>query len=285
MKFTIGCDPEIFLKKNGQPFPAHGIIPGTKENPFPTTHGAVQVDGLALEFNTVPVSIQDFGSFNKGIIRQIGCLREMVKGRGLNLSITSTQEFSKSVMDSLPDEAKILGCDPDWNAYTLERNPTPDLTGNEGLRSAGGHIHLGYANDIPVDNEEHIAICAEITKLLDLHVGLFMVLIDRNTKRREIYGKAGAFRPKPYGVEYRSPSSAWIKNRDYRKIVFYQVGRTVSEVRRGHFLKDIFGAPTEMGLQDIINNGLAREARQNLLSHLSPWSWEYTYIDSLEVEE
>ena len=39
-QFTIGCDPEIFLVDGeGDPLSAHGIIKGTKKEPFKTDNG------------------------------------------------------------------------------------------------------------------------------------------------------------------------------------------------------------------------------------------------------
>ena len=54
MEILVGCDPEVFVKKNNQFVSAHGLIRGDKKNPFPVKDGAVQVDGMALEFNINP---------------------------------------------------------------------------------------------------------------------------------------------------------------------------------------------------------------------------------------
>ncbi len=51
VNFTIGADPEIFLRRRGKAFSAHGVIPGTKKEPHNVEKGAVQVDGMAVEFN------------------------------------------------------------------------------------------------------------------------------------------------------------------------------------------------------------------------------------------
>ena len=50
----IGCDPEVFVKQNGVFRSAHGLIRGDKKNPQKIRSGAVQVDGMALEFNIDP---------------------------------------------------------------------------------------------------------------------------------------------------------------------------------------------------------------------------------------
>jgi len=46
-------------------------------------------------------------------------------------------------------------------------------------------------------------------------VGNTLVLLDRdesNITRRKNYGRAGEYRPKPYGLEYRVPSNFWLKH-------------------------------------------------------------------------
>jgi hypothetical protein len=61
MEFKIGADPEFFLrdKATGKFVSAHGLIPGTKRQPMKVDKGAVQVDGMALEFNIDPVTNLD----------------------------------------------------------------------------------------------------------------------------------------------------------------------------------------------------------------------------------
>ena len=46
--------------------------------------------------------------------------------------------------------------------------------------------------------------------MLDMYLGLPSLIWDRDTKRRSLYGDFGAFRPKPYGLEYRVLSNAWL---------------------------------------------------------------------------
>ena len=57
IKFTIGCDPEVFVHNNSEHISVIGKIGGTKGNPIPLPHGGgIQEDNLAVEFNTPPAS-------------------------------------------------------------------------------------------------------------------------------------------------------------------------------------------------------------------------------------
>jgi hypothetical protein len=267
--FQIGCDPEVFVTKGGKPASAYGLLQGTKEKPFKTQNGAYQVDGMAAEFNTDPVSLvtewgNDSGRFEEWNARILEQQQEIRKAlpKGYSLRVAPTMEFGKEFLDKQPDEAKELGCDPDYNAYTLKPNPRPD--GEKTFRTGAGHIHIGWGADIPVTNEEHIQICAGFVKMLDATVGMFMTYIDRDPKRRELYGKAGCFRPKPYGVEYRTPSNAWLANMDYRRCVWELTSRAIKFHR-----KQV--SPSQMAtfdnIEEVINTGNAAKAKV-ALSHI-----------------
>ena len=51
---TFGCDPELFVVNGNDEFVYPEWIPGNKEEPHPVEHGAVQIDGMAAEFNIDP---------------------------------------------------------------------------------------------------------------------------------------------------------------------------------------------------------------------------------------
>lgn len=262
--FSFGCDPELFLvDKDGKPVSAHDLIPGTKAEPYKCPSGAYQVDGIAAEFNTDPVESSDFSTFNANIVRVIKELDTAVKKTkpDARFNIAPVMEFDQEFADALPEEAKELGCDPDYDAYTLKPNPRPD--GDRLFRTASGHLHIGWGSDIPTDNEEHMQICADFVKMLDATVGLIMTYIDRDPRRRELYGKAGAFRPKPYGVEYRTPSSVWLKNKTYRQAVWQGMNYAISRLRGGYDVLRATGHPTEV-IQSIINTGDVSSAERIL---------------------
>jgi Phage phiEco32-like COOH.NH2 ligase-type 2 len=229
MKITIGCDPELFVTKDGKYRSAHGLIPGTKEKPHKVQDGAIQVDGCALEFNTDPVDNAD--DFVQKITSVMAQMKEFVPD--YDFAIVPSCRFNGNHFRALPDEAKELGCTPDFSAYTLRANPTPD--NKTTMRTASGHIHIGFieSNDADVQSEEHMIRCATLVKQLDAYLGLPSVLYDLDKTRRQMYGRAGAFRPKTYGVEYRVLSNAWLLSEDRIRFVFKQTMNAVTDLVAG----------------------------------------------------
>jgi hypothetical protein len=253
--FTIGADPELFVvnTRTNKPVSAVGLIPGDKDKPFVVSGertisngetsetfkygGAIQVDGLALEFNVDPCS--DFDTFNNNIRGVMLHMNDELKKNGKELSflIVPSVQFDLDYYDNLPDDAKILGCNPDNNAW-LDGAENPAPNGDDGSRSAAGHIHIGWGSDIPVDHPEHIGVCNDFVKHLDNYAGLFDRAICSDNKRRLLYGRAGAHRRKSYGVEYRVPGNAWLKSRSRRQFMFNTVKRAIEDMTKGNFRSD-----------------------------------------------
>lgn len=268
--FQIGCDPEIFVvdRATNRPISAHDLIKGSKKEPHKVKGGAVQPDGLAAEFNTNPVPLEDFKAFDANITGVLSQLKAMIPATA-RLEPVPTVTFEKTYYDGLPKTAKELGCDPDFCAYSLnptEANPRPD--GDSGLRSAAGHIHVGWGSDIPTDHPDHIDVCRSFIRNLDAFVGLAMTVIDTCPERRKLYGKAGAYRVKSYGVEYRTPSNAWIINPVLRRFIHGLVGRAVKDMQQTTPMY-IQMENAGVDVQSIINNGDTKQAAEVLNKWLS----------------
>jgi hypothetical protein len=222
MDFTIGCDPELFVKEiEGNYVSAHDLIPGTKEEPYRVESGYIQVDGTALEFNIDPASSYlDFvGNINDVLFN----LHDRIEGgpfSDLFISYDPSATFDPDYFDHLPDHAKLLGCMPDFNAYTGEENTPPTTT--EPFRTAGGHIHLGWGDYFDVNDPEHFRLCRDVTKQMDAMLFNASKVWDKDNKRRNLYGERGAFRPKMYGVEYRPLSCRWVENDETIRFVYEQ---------------------------------------------------------------
>lgn len=229
MKFLVGADPELFLRRDGKFFSAHGIIPGDKKRPHKVEHGAVQVDGMALEFNIDPADSEE--TFLKNIKHVRSVLESMVPGFEVVAEPTAT--FDHEYMEQQPVESKILGCDPDYNAWENGmRNQPPN--GKVDFRTGAGHVHIGWCNDANVMEETHLDACVMATKQLDCVLGVGSLLYDTDNTRRLLYGKAGAFRPKPYGVEYRTLSNAWLKSEDLIRWVYKSSVKALEHLLDGH---------------------------------------------------
>jgi hypothetical protein len=236
----VGCDPEVFVidKKTKNFVSGHGLILGTKQEPLRVKHGMVQVDGMALEFGIDPAKTED--EFVSRISLVMETLKKMLP-KGLELAVVPIASFSEEIMQVQPREALDLGCDPDYNAYTLALNPSPQLP-KHNIRSAGGHVHIGFTAGAPPKHPEHLKACAVLAAEMDYQLGVPSLSWDNNIERRKIYGGPGAFRPKPYGMEYRTLSNQWLLSEDLMRYVYRKTILSVSNVLclKHNFNKEVF---------------------------------------------
>lgn len=239
MEISIGADPEVFLlDKQNNWTTAFNKIKGTKYDPYPVEEGAIQVDGTAAEFNIDPCySSKEFCS------RIDKVLNLLKQHSDCEIDENVTRHWG-ILLENMTDVERQLGCEPDFNAYTLKHNTKPDV--DTPFRTAGGHVHVGYTRNIPID-EGFIQFNAEIVKVLDERLGVASLLWDNDSKRRELYGKAGSFRPKHFGVEYRPLSNSWIFKNHTKDFVFKQAIQSTQDCLDGYVVAD-------NQAQDIIDN-------------------------------
>lgn len=217
MKYLIGADPELFLVDSKGNFrSAHTIVKGTKHDPFPVLNGFVQVDGVAAEFNINPAKTAD--EFHGNIRDVLSELSERVSEEGYSLRVIPTATFDKQYFRRLPPYAKLLGCSADYSVYSGTANPPPAT--KEPFRTGAGHIHVGWTENANPAEDAHMFDCQEAVRQLDSVLYFSSLLWDSDTKRRELYGKMGSFRPKTYGVEYRPLSNVWVGDPDLHHWIF-----------------------------------------------------------------
>jgi hypothetical protein len=205
---TMGFDPEIGLTtgKRDQLLPAWLFTKGTKDNPEPLPgykgdkNIGILFDGVALEVNAAPVEVNApmdiaehwdlvWHNVRKYLItpKKIGAFNETI-GMFSDAAVLSDKR------------ATLYGCSEDYDAYSefpeKERGFVPP---QDGIKCFGGHIHFGYDTKLC---PPHIFV-----KLLSL-LGL-PYLDGRQHHRRLRFGLPGLFRPKKYGVEYRTPGNSW----------------------------------------------------------------------------
>jgi hypothetical protein len=227
---TFGCDPEMFIVNSDGEFVApDGIIPGTKEEPYKVKAGAVQQDGMAAEFNIDPVTT--YKDWEKNITTVMAELEKFLPD-GHKLVAVPSATFSEKEWEKASDHSKILGCSPDFNAWTGTPNAPPEDLENPRLRCAGGHIHYGWTEDADMSNIQHISACRDLVKQMDWYLGAWSLRMDKDPLRRRLYGKAGAMRFKPYGVEYRTLSNFWIANPNRRRAAWDRMQTGIWKMRQ-----------------------------------------------------
>ena len=214
---AVGSDPEFFIQDSaGNIIPSRGIIPGNKKKPRPLVWGAVHRDNVACELNPIPASSEtEFSSNFLNLKNEVE--DKLLRSKGMSLVVKTSHEFSYEQLNYR--EAQEFGCDGDFTIW--EHIQPPVMRDPYSLvRSAGGHIHIA------IDGLNQANLATVISRL-DMLISVPLVLLDPDKLRRQSYGKAGCYRLKPYGIEYRTPSNVWCGSDELRRWVYRQAVRAV----------------------------------------------------------
>lgn len=233
----VGADVEGFLVSSvsGRVRPCVGVFSGTKEKPLPIeTLGrgyAIQEDNVMPEYNIPPAA--DAKEFAQHIYNINIWLRSWVASQlKCDLSLSGSAQFTAADLKS--PQAQTFGCEPDFCVWNKSVNPPPKAK-SPLLRTAGGHLHMSYTIDgtVAEKHKEYLQIMEHIVKANDLFLAIPSLFVEDDTKRREMYGKAGAFRPKNYGHEYRVLSPWWSGTLARSEWAFHQIQRSVDSLSTG----------------------------------------------------
>lgn len=256
---TIGADPEVFFKRGSEYIPAIGLVGGTKAFPRKLRLGAVQEDNVMAEFNIPPATTAT--GFSKSIVVMLDALEKIANKNDCTVAIVPYAEFSTKYLEH--PQAREIGCEPDYNAWEMMPNTKPSYELLKNIRTASGHIHIGIKNPDLNPNTRLKLITA-----CDVYLGLTSLFLDKDTIRRRYYGQAGAYRPKPYGAEYRVLSNFWIKEEKYREWAFkgafnaalnheYLYSHLSSESVRNNVQKAINGPNLSVAAKILENLGIS----------------------------
>jgi len=210
---TVGSDPEFAAFENETPKSAVGFIPGTKRQPYPLTDDgefSIQIDNVGVEGCIPPAYTKEQFVNNIEIIKKLTQEKLQEQQPLWQLRCVSSARYSNKELNS--QIAQLFGCEPSYDAYTLDISPrpTPEQVGN--LRSFGFHIHIGYE----CEGSDARDAAINIIKAMDLTVGLGSLFLDTDTDRRQIYGNPGDFRFRQIEniniVEYRTLGGAMSRN-------------------------------------------------------------------------
>ena len=252
VEVTVGHDAEVFLAdQDGQIVPSCGLLGGTKDKPRPVEGGYILEDNVTAELNIDPCNTEE-----QFVTRTITTMKSLLAllPPDFTLQLLSMHKFPKKQLNH--PSAMEFGCDPDFNFYTLE--PNEYQIGKwieQGVRFAGGHVHIGVryvhtdqAHPIFDSPNGFRALCYAA----ELHIGTMLWdLSPTATLRHETYGRAGCYRMKPYGVEYRSPPNLWLQNNATMGLVFKAavVAAITAVTQPESFLDSISG----LGSRPILN--------------------------------
>jgi hypothetical protein len=261
----IGTDLEVFIanKDTGRIIPADNLVPGKAEplHAHPFSEGklfpfpVLFYDGMQAEVNTDAYTckaylIDELVYF----FRKLNKVAESANGRIL---VEPAVQIDEEILNAAHDPmSRMFGCEPH---LSVELGGFPEIididASSHFIRYAGGHIHLGITsptnnlnrqlNDSLLTGEGRI----RVVKMLDIVLSNTFVLIEREPDRirRAIYGKAGTYREKPYGVEYRTPSNIWARHPALTHLAWSLARIAVNIVAHGY--TGSFNVPRE----DIIN--------------------------------
>jgi hypothetical protein len=254
---TVGTDAELPLfLPDDTPFPVTGLVGGTKVKPRPLgklgAGFAVQEDNVNLEFNIPPARSDTV--FVNSIAKALKQIKQELPPT-VRFNFRDHTVYKPEFLNH--PAAKEFGCDPDFNVYTKTVNPRPKAA-NENLRTAAAHVHVGWPDPT---NEDRAAL----VKWLDVYLGIYFGTAD-SRERRELYGKAGSYRPKEYGVEYRVLGNRWLVE-DGPSSVWHFVNEAARRVNDGAVLSP----EQESGVIEYINTGVVTKYTETVMEKYAVW--------------
>jgi len=221
----IGGDHEVFLreKDSKEVVTAEGIIMGTKENPYNfdvvDPFACTSLDCVLAEYNIKPARTKS--EYFEGIQKALDYISKNIPAN-LEIAVLPAARLNEKYLQS--ETAQRFGCSADHNCWTRQQNESPIPDGN--LRSAGGHITLGY-------QEPNEFVNLMWVKAMDLFLSVPSVIQEPDSERKKLYGKAGAFRHTPFGCEYRSLSNYFVDNKGLIDWVYDNTQAAIDFVNNG----------------------------------------------------
>lgn len=274
--FLLGADPEfIIIDPSGAPVSSEGLIGHGKDSPIAIDEEVgVHEDNILVEFNIAPATSSiDFLKKNVKALYLINLL--FLKDKNLLISQDCYADFDPQYLDT--EQAQAVGCSPEFDAISGDILDPPVFEDGSTGRSAGGHVHIGYPNENLVDS-------MMIVKMLDLHLGVPSLVLDKDTKRRRLYGKASSYRRNEgLKVEYRTLSNFWLFNKKFIEWVYEVCAKVVNEVLSGTVIDD----DTYMRARQVINTNDKAAAEELIIENalLMPYGEDVDIVSLLYGEE
>lgn len=212
MSLSFGSDPEFMLVDEKYNLKSAISILPKKVNARPYNGNSIYYDNVLAEIAVKPALTKD--EFLKNLKNSLSKLASVVYP--LKFEICSAESYPSKEL--VHQDARVAGCNPEWNVYTLQCvMPPEEVIMKTNFRTAGGHIHVG-SNNLQDSNSIFSFI-----RMMDLFVGIPSLFIDKDPtskERRKIYGHAGSHRITDYGVEYRPLGNFWLCSPEYAGLIY-----------------------------------------------------------------
>lgn len=223
----------------------------------------------------------------EGLLREIRIYHTEIENKG-KFSIEYSPVYE---IPDMTKEERILGCNPDIKMYGDESSNPGAFRMN--WRPAGAHIHFGVRTNLPnldrflkkintySNTSEILGALNKNTQLyntimnltsptnfianLDATIGLLSVLatdeVEKQKLRRTMYGQAGSYRIKEYGIEYRVLDILSLVDGCLFSFIL-RLGRHM--LRK--YTEMIFPVEEQLEIRDIINNSDREKALEKIIS-------------------
>lgn len=206
-ELLIGMDAEFFVRNPKGYVAASRVIPGLKHEPFVLENGVCHPDGLSLEVGAPPAKTPE------GMISNLFAVLEEVQRKYLTpnyCTLAYTQEVKVQDVQAVQPDDLLFGCGTEYDAYSQDMIKAVRQD-NGDKRYSGFHIHLGFTKG----QESNYFTFKDMSRLVFELDALFRAHGLHTLERRATqYGGFGAFRVKPYGIEYRMMDCTVITDAD-----------------------------------------------------------------------
>jgi hypothetical protein len=213
MPTTFGCDSEFILTLDGVYKSAIPVLKGNREKREKFNGHEIFHDNVLAE-----VAIK-YGHSREQVVENFRSALTWLSSKvnPCKLTLEASADYPKKELND--PAAKEAGCDEETDAYTRKTIKSQEnAIKTTPFRTAGGHIHLGGAAVLQNSIKVKLVVYA-----LDLFVGIPSLFLDNNifaAERRKMYGKAGSYREKPYGLEYRVLGPFWLRSPDTVRLIY-----------------------------------------------------------------
>jgi hypothetical protein len=258
MGITLGSDPEMMLwdKDQRKIVSSIPILKRDKHDPIDLGDGMkMYADNVLVESAFEPSTTKEgfVSTIRTAIIRMQEKLGERYSLLPQSAHLYDADELKeKSCWES--------GCNPNYDVYARTMNLPAKF--ESGLRTGSFHIHIGSEKLIDHEDKD------KAIKLLDIFLGCSSIVFDgdkTSSARRALYGKAGEFRPTPYGVEYRVLGNFALRSPKTTELVVDLVAYTMEQIYQGK-ADEIIASSDQDNVVQAINSGMKGLANSILQS-------------------